>query len=178
MTHPSHQTNGASLEDCHTNFFALVSDRHRLFPRDASRSRRDRPRGSSAGELRTPTLTSNPRRERSGTIAQGNGPTTSPLSRRVAGIVARDTSRTSRHDDASDGDHPLDVAPNVNLYSRPVLAIVDVDDVVVVVGRAAVVYCQTTLLPPLSLSLSFSCPRACACVSEIRSLLCRSQCHA
>jgi hypothetical protein len=27
MTHPSHQTNGASLEDCHTNFFALVSDR-------------------------------------------------------------------------------------------------------------------------------------------------------
>lgn len=26
MTHPSHQTNGASLEDCHTNFFALVSD--------------------------------------------------------------------------------------------------------------------------------------------------------
>jgi len=28
MTHPSHQTNGASLEDCHTNFFALVSDRN------------------------------------------------------------------------------------------------------------------------------------------------------
>lgn len=26
MTHPSHQTNGASLEDCHTNFFALVSE--------------------------------------------------------------------------------------------------------------------------------------------------------
>lgn len=25
MTHQSHQTNGASLEDCHTNFFALVS---------------------------------------------------------------------------------------------------------------------------------------------------------
>lgn len=25
MTHPNHQTNGASLEDCHTNFFALVS---------------------------------------------------------------------------------------------------------------------------------------------------------
>ncbi|XP_034188930.1 mediator complex subunit skuld isoform X4 [Osmia lignaria lignaria] len=24
MTHPSHQTNGASLEDCHTNFFALT----------------------------------------------------------------------------------------------------------------------------------------------------------
>ncbi|KAF4514020.1 UNVERIFIED_CONTAM: hypothetical protein B566_EDAN018665 [Ephemera danica] len=23
MTHPNHQTNGASLEDCHTNFFAL-----------------------------------------------------------------------------------------------------------------------------------------------------------
>ncbi|KAF0766066.1 mediator of RNA polymerase II transcription subunit 13-like isoform X2 [Aphis craccivora] len=23
MTHSSHQTNGASLEDCHTNFFAL-----------------------------------------------------------------------------------------------------------------------------------------------------------
>jgi len=30
MTHPSHQTNGASLEDCHTNFFALVSDRFSL----------------------------------------------------------------------------------------------------------------------------------------------------
>lgn len=25
MTHQNHQTNGASLEDCHTNFFALVS---------------------------------------------------------------------------------------------------------------------------------------------------------
>lgn len=25
MTHPNFQTNGASLEDCHTNFFALVS---------------------------------------------------------------------------------------------------------------------------------------------------------
>lgn len=25
MTHPNLQTNGASLEDCHTNFFALVS---------------------------------------------------------------------------------------------------------------------------------------------------------
>lgn len=24
MTHPNLQTNGASLEDCHTNFFALV----------------------------------------------------------------------------------------------------------------------------------------------------------
>ncbi|XP_037823787.1 mediator of RNA polymerase II transcription subunit 13-like [Lucilia sericata] len=24
MTHQSHQTNGASLEDCHTNFFALT----------------------------------------------------------------------------------------------------------------------------------------------------------
>jgi len=35
MTHPSHQTNGASLEDCHTNFFALVSDR----PRTRARAR-------------------------------------------------------------------------------------------------------------------------------------------
>lgn len=26
MTHQNHQTNGASLEDCHTNFFALVSN--------------------------------------------------------------------------------------------------------------------------------------------------------
>lgn len=25
MTHPNFVTNGASLEDCHTNFFALVS---------------------------------------------------------------------------------------------------------------------------------------------------------
>jgi len=25
MTHQNHQTNGASLEDCHTNFYALVS---------------------------------------------------------------------------------------------------------------------------------------------------------
>ncbi|KPJ04986.1 Mediator of RNA polymerase II transcription subunit 13 [Papilio xuthus] len=25
MTHQNHQTNGASLEDCHTNFFALIS---------------------------------------------------------------------------------------------------------------------------------------------------------
>lgn len=25
MTHQNNQTNGASLEDCHTNFFALVS---------------------------------------------------------------------------------------------------------------------------------------------------------
>jgi hypothetical protein len=25
MTHQNYQTNGASLEDCHTNFFALVS---------------------------------------------------------------------------------------------------------------------------------------------------------
>lgn len=25
MTHQNHLTNGASLEDCHTNFFALVS---------------------------------------------------------------------------------------------------------------------------------------------------------
>lgn len=25
MTHPNHETNGASLEDCHTNFYALVS---------------------------------------------------------------------------------------------------------------------------------------------------------
>jgi hypothetical protein len=24
MAHPNSQTNGASLEDCHTNFFALV----------------------------------------------------------------------------------------------------------------------------------------------------------
>jgi hypothetical protein len=28
MTHQNHQTNGASLEDCHTNFFALVSSFH------------------------------------------------------------------------------------------------------------------------------------------------------
>lgn len=27
MTHQNHQTNGASLEDCHTNFFALVGIR-------------------------------------------------------------------------------------------------------------------------------------------------------
>lgn len=26
MTHPNHETNGASLEDCHTNFYALVSE--------------------------------------------------------------------------------------------------------------------------------------------------------
>lgn len=25
MAHPNQQTNGASLEDCHTNFFALVN---------------------------------------------------------------------------------------------------------------------------------------------------------
>ena len=25
MAHPNLQTNGASLEDCHTNFFALVN---------------------------------------------------------------------------------------------------------------------------------------------------------
>lgn len=25
MAHPNLQTNGASLEDCHTNFFALVT---------------------------------------------------------------------------------------------------------------------------------------------------------
>lgn len=30
MTHSSHQTNGASLEDCHTNFFALVSSSYPL----------------------------------------------------------------------------------------------------------------------------------------------------
>lgn len=30
MTHSSHQTNGASLEDCHTNFFALVSSSNPL----------------------------------------------------------------------------------------------------------------------------------------------------
>lgn len=31
MTHQNHQTNGASLEDCHTNFFALVSNFHVSF---------------------------------------------------------------------------------------------------------------------------------------------------
>jgi hypothetical protein len=31
MTHQNHQTNGASLEDCHTNFFALVSNFHVFF---------------------------------------------------------------------------------------------------------------------------------------------------
>lgn len=31
MTHLNHQTNGASLEDCHTNFFALVSVSVRSF---------------------------------------------------------------------------------------------------------------------------------------------------
>lgn len=39
MTHPSHQTNGASLEDCHTNFFALVSDRKRARDSSAERER-------------------------------------------------------------------------------------------------------------------------------------------
>lgn len=33
MTHQNHQTNGASLEDCHTNFFALVSNFHVFFDR-------------------------------------------------------------------------------------------------------------------------------------------------
>nr|CAD7568823.1 unnamed protein product [Timema californicum] len=33
MTHPNHQTNGASLEDCHTNFFALVSRFHKFSQR-------------------------------------------------------------------------------------------------------------------------------------------------
>lgn len=192
MTHPSHQTNGASLEDCHTNFFALVSDRRRLCRRGraATATRGARSRPSFAGE---PRPRRRRRRHRARSLRErhdrsGNG-TTGPLSRSAAGIVKRDDTScrgtTTTRAATARARHPLDVAPYVNLYSRPVLAVVDVDvDIVAVVGRAAVVYCLTTSLPPLPRSFSLPCARVRARtrvyvrLSEISSLLCRSQCHA
>lgn len=87
-------------------------------------------------------------------------------SRWAAGIVPWDTSRRgmTTRELRRERDHPLNIAPNVNLYSRLVFAIVDVDVdvvvfvvVVVVVGRALRCVLPDYLVPPtLSLSLLFA----------------------